>query len=132
MVANFTSVILEHGLLPIAPAIQKRLGLSPGDPVRISIKALNRFERKTARSRRDELLKEKDLRVLTPAEQAELIALANAEFDATIARAKRMVQKSHPELFDKNGQPNMRKLLASLRTTTKKRKDTVQKRLKSR
>jgi hypothetical protein len=132
MVANFTSVILEHGLLPIAPAIQKRLGLSPGDPVRISIKALTRFERKTAKSRRDELLEEKDLRVLTPAEQDELIALANAKFDAAIMRAKRVVQKRHPELFDKNGQPNMRKLLASLRPTAKQRKSTARKRFKSR
>ncbi len=132
MVANFTSVILENGLLPIAPAVQKRLNLNPGDPLRISIKALNRVERKTARSRREELLKEKDLRVLTPAEQDELIALANAEFDAAITRAKRVVQKSHPELFDKNGQPNMRKLLASLRPTAKKRKSTTRKRFKSR
>jgi hypothetical protein len=39
-------------------------------------------------------IKEKDVRVLTPKERAELIALANAEFDSAIARAKKLVQKN--------------------------------------
>jgi len=47
-----------------------------------------------------ELLAEKDLRILTPQEQAELIALANAEFDSAITRAKTLVEKKSPELFD--------------------------------
>jgi hypothetical protein len=115
MIANFTSVILENGLVPIAPSIQKRLGLSQGDQVRISIKVLGRPEKhQTADTRYAELLTEKDLRILTPQEQAELIALANAEFDSAIARTKKSLQKNTPELFDAQGRLKKRKALASL------------------
>lgn len=133
MVANFTSVILKNGLLPIAPAVQKRLNLSPGDQVRINIKVLNRPVRQASQSRYDELWAEKDRRVLTPAEQAELIALADAEFDAAIARAKKIVQKKHPELFDEHGRLRRRKALASLRPppSVRKTKSMTRKRRKS-
>jgi len=122
MVANFTSVVLENGLLPIAPAVQKRLDLNPGDQVRINIKVLGRLDKpQTSTARYDELLAEKEGRILTPKERAELITLADAEFDAAIARAKKLVQKSNPELFDDRGQLKKRKALASLRSSTKKR-----------
>ena len=93
----FTSVVLENGLLPIASSAQKRLGLSPGDQVRISIAVLNRPAlRQNSETRYKKLLAEKNQRVLTPEEQEELIALANAEFDVVISRARQMVQKKHP------------------------------------
>ncbi len=120
MVANFTSVVLENGLLPIAPSVQKRLGLNPGDQVRINIKVLGQSHKPQASTARyDKLLAEKDLRILTPQEQAELIALADAEFDVAIARAKKLVQKSIPELFDEQGRLKTRKALASLRSSRK-------------
>jgi hypothetical protein len=123
MVANFTSVVLENGLLPIAVSVQKRLGLNPGDQVRISIKVLNRPDkRQTTKARYDELLAEKDKRILTPQERADLIALANEEFDVAIAHAKKFAQKSNPELFDEHGQLKKRKALASLRVSTKRKK----------
>ncbi|MDZ7360794.1 MAG: hypothetical protein ONB46_08725 [candidate division KSB1 bacterium] len=124
MVANFTSVVLENGLLPIAPEVQKRLDLNPGDHVRINIKVLGRPDKSQASTARyAELLAEKELRILTPKEQAELIALADAEFDAAIARVKKLVQKSHPDLFDEKGRLKKRKALASLRLPAKKGKD---------
>jgi len=123
MVASFTSVVLENGLLPIVPSVQKRLSLNPGDQVRINITVLGRIDKpQTSTARYDELLAEKEERLLTPKEQAELIALGDAELDAAIARAKKLVQKSHPELFDERGQLRKRKALASLRSSTKKRK----------
>jgi hypothetical protein len=122
MVANFNAVILENGLLPIAPAVQKRLNLSPGDQVRINIKVLNRPVRRASQSRFDELWEKKDKRVLTPSEQAELVALADAEFDTAIARAKKIVQKKHPELFDEHGRLRRRKALASLIPLPSRRK----------
>lgn len=123
MIANFTSVVLENGLLPIAPSLQKRLGLNPGDQVRINIKVLHRpAKTQTAKARYEELLEEKDVRVLTPKERAELIALANAEFDAALAHAKKLAQKANPELFDAQGRLKRRKALASLRYPTAKRK----------
>lgn len=64
------------------------------------------------------LLKEKDERILTPTEQAALIALANVEFDDAILLAKKRVQKNHPELFDKKTQLRKRKALASLQPTS--------------
>jgi len=123
MVANFTSVVLHNGLLPIAPSVQKRLSLNPGDQVRISIKVLGRLDKpQTSTARYDELLAEKKARILAPKEQAELITLGDAEFDAAIARAKKLVQKSHPELFDEQGRLKKRKALVSLRSATKKGK----------
>jgi len=123
MLANFTSVVLENGLVPIAPSVQKRLGLNPGDQVRINIKVLYRPDKsQTARARYEELLGEKDVRVLTPKERTELIALANAEFDAAIADAKKLAQKTNPGLFDVQGRLKRRKALASLRSSTEKRK----------
>lgn len=123
MIANFTSVVLENGLLPIAPALQKRLGLNPGDQVRINIKVLHRpAKTQTAKARYEELLEEKDMRVLTPKERTELIALANAEFDTALAHAKKIAQKTTPELFDAQGRLKRRKALASLRDSTAKRK----------
>ena len=133
MVANFTSVVLENGLLPIAPSVQKRLSLSPGDQVRINIKVLGRpHKSQTFTARYDELLAEKELRILTPKEQAELIALADAEFDAAIARAKKLVQKSNPELFDEQGRLKRRKALASLRSSTQIEKIGTDKKRKRR
>jgi len=123
MLANFTSVVLENGLVPIAQSVQKRLGLNPGDQVRINIKVLYRPDKsQTAGARYEELLGEKDVRVLTPKERAELIALANAEFDAAIAHAKKLAQKTNPELFDAQGRLKRRKALASLRSATEKGK----------
>jgi len=46
MSTNFTSVILENGLVPIASSVQKRLRLRPGVQVRISIKVLDQSEQK--------------------------------------------------------------------------------------
>jgi hypothetical protein len=63
------------------------------------------------------LLKEKDVRVLTPTEQVELIALANAEFDEAILLARKRVQKKHPEMLDEQAQLRKRKALASLQPT---------------
>ncbi len=74
MTANFTSVVREGGMLPIAQTIQRRLGLHPGDQVRISIQVLTRPSEQNAKARYEALLHEKDTRVLTPAEQAELTA----------------------------------------------------------
>lgn len=123
MVANFTSVVLKDGLLPIVPSVQKRLGLNPGDQVRISIKVLAPpHKRQTPRARYNELLAEKDLRILTPQEQAELVAFANAELETAILRAKKLVQKTNPELFAKNGQLKKRKALASLRSSSRHKK----------
>jgi|GEM_PF-3418933 len=124
--ANFTSVILENGLVPIASSVQKRLGLTPGDQVSISIKVLAHLgQEQTPKIRYRRLLTEKDERVLTPKEQAELIALANAEFDDAIHLARKLVQKDHPELFDEHGQLKKRRALASLHTRTEKRKANV-------
>lgn len=118
MNAYFTSFVLENGTLPIASSIQKRLRLIPGDQVRIQLTVLNRPQpaRKTS-SRYDELLLEKELRILTPQEQAELIALANAEFDAAIANTQKLVQKKHSELFDEQGRLKRKKALASLKAS---------------
>lgn len=121
MIANFTSIVLENGIVPIAPVVQKRLGLNAGDQVSISIKVLNRPKKKN-RSRYAELLKDKDTRVLTPDEQAELIAFANAEFDSAIANAKKVVRKNNPELFDSRGRLIIRKAVNSLRHVKKQRK----------
>jgi hypothetical protein len=122
MIANFTSIVLENGFVPIAPAVQKRLGLNPGDQVSISIKVLNRPKEKRGRSRYTELLEDKDTRVLTPDEQAELIAFANAELDSAVANAKKAVRKSNPELFDSRGRLIMRKAVDSLRRVRSQRK----------
>ncbi len=121
MNAHFTSVVLNNGTLPIAASIQKRLGLSPGDQVRIQLTVLKlpQHSRKTA-SRYDELLHEKDVRVLTLPEQAELIALADAELDAAITNTKQLVQKKYPELFDKQGDLKKKKVPASLRPSRRK------------
>ena len=118
MNAYFTSFVLENGTLPIASSIQKRLRLIPGDQVRIQLTVLNRPQsaRKPS-SRYDELLLEKDLRILTPREQAELIALANAEFDVAIVNTQKLVQKKHPELFDEQGRLKRKKALASLKAS---------------
>jgi hypothetical protein len=121
MSAHFTSVILDNGLLPIAAPIRKRLGLHPGDQVRIRIELLNRDERQTSQARYENLLAEKDDRVLTPREQAELIALANGEFDTAIARAKKIVKKNQPELFNKKGNLNRQKALVMLRAQKEKK-----------
>ncbi len=130
MVANFTSVVLEDGSLPIMPSVHKRLGLNPGDQVRISIKVLAQPNKlRSSKARYAELLVEKDLRVLTPKEQAELIAFANAEFDAAIVHAKKLVQKNNPELFDEHGRLKKRQALASLRAAKRnKRMGTAQER----
>jgi len=121
MSTNFTSVILENGLVPIASSVQKRLRLRPGVQVRISIKVLDQSEpKKNSAVRYRQLLAEKDERVLTSKEQAELIALANAEFDDAITLARRLVKKRRPELFDEHGQLKKREALASLPTTGKK------------
>ena len=121
MSTNFTSVILENGLVPIASSVQKRLRLRPGVQVCISIKVLGQSEQKqNSAARYSQLLTEKDERVLTPKEQAELIALANAEFDDAITLAGRLVKKRHPELFDEDGQLKQSEALASLPTTGKK------------
>lgn len=114
MTASFTSVVREGGLLPLAQTIRKRLGLHLGDQIRISIKMLSRPNGKSAKARYGNLLREKDARVLTPTEQAELIALAHAEFDTAIAHAKKLAQEKHPELFDEHGQLQKRKALAVL------------------
>jgi len=133
MVANFTSVVLENGLLPIVPSVQKRLSLNPGDQVRINIKVLGRIAKpQTFTARYDELLAEKEVRLLTPTEQAELIALGDVELDTAIARAKKLVQKSHPELFDERGQLQKRKALASLRSLTKEGKVRADRKRKNR
>lgn len=123
MNAHFTSVVLNNGMLPIAASIQKRLGLNPGDQVRIQLTVLKfpARPRKTA-SRYDELLAEKDLRVLTLQEQAELIALANAEFDAAIANSKQLVRKKYPKLFDAEGNLKQKQALAALRPSRQKPK----------
>ncbi len=123
MNAHFTSIVLENGTLPIAASIQKRLMLNPGDQVRIQLTVLKNPapSRKTA-SRYDELLWEKDVRVLTLQEQAELIALANAEFDAAITNTKQLVQKEYPELFDEQGNLKKKKAAASLRPFKRKPK----------
>jgi hypothetical protein len=114
---------LENGLVPIASSVQKRLRLRPGDQVRISIKVLDQSEQKqNSVARYSQLLSEKDERILTPKEQAELIALANAEFDDAIILARKLVKKRHPELFDERGQLKKREALASLPTTGKKAK----------
>jgi len=114
MGANFTSVVLDNGLLPIASTIRKRLSLHPGDQVRISIEVLHRAQRRASQARYAELLSEKDTRVLTPKEQAELIALANGEFDAAVARARKIARKTRPDLFDEQGSLHRQKTLASL------------------
>ncbi len=132
MIENFTSVILENGLVPIASSVQKRLGLHPGVQVRISIKVLDQSEQKqNSAARYRQLLTEKDERVLTPNEQAELIALANADFDDAIIRARKLVQKNHPELFDERGQLKRRKALASLSTRTGRRKTHIDRKRKN-
>ncbi len=115
MNAHFTSIVLNNGTLPIAASIQKRLGLNPGDQVGIQLTVLksSHAPRQNA-SRYDELLQEKDVRVLTLQEQAELIALAHAEFDAAISNTKQLVQKKYPELFDEQGNLKKKKALASL------------------
>ncbi|MCI0694584.1 hypothetical protein L0337_21570 [candidate division KSB1 bacterium] len=126
MVENFTSVILENGLVPIASSVQKRLRLHPGDQVSISIKVLAHLgQEQNSKTRYDQLLTEKDERVLTPQEQAELVALANAEFDDAIHLARKLVQKDHPELFDERGQLKKRQALASLHPRTERRKAHV-------
>ncbi len=127
MVANFTSIVLENGIVPIAPVVQKRLGLNPGDQVSISIKVLNRPKQKKGGTRYAELLKDKDNRVLTPDEQAELIAFANAEFDFAIANAKKVVQKSNPELFNARGRLIIRKAVESIRRGRSQRRPVLQK-----
>jgi hypothetical protein len=126
MNAHFTSVVLNNGMLPIAASIQKRLGLNPGDQVRIQLTALKLPARtRNAASRYDELLAEKDLRVLTLQEQAELIALANTEFDAAIANSKQLVRKKYPELFDAEGNLKEKQALAVLRPSRKKTKASM-------
>ena len=131
MGANFTSVVLDNGLLPIASTIRKRLSLHPGDQVRISIEVLHRAQRRASQARYAELLSEKEARVLTPKEQAELIALANGELDASIARAQKIVQKTHPELFDERGYLHRQQALAALRMRRRKRKTLKNDRRKS-
>ncbi len=129
MHAHFTSFVLENGTLPIATSIQRRLKLTPGDQVRIQITVLNRPSHvRRAASRYDELLLEKDERILTPQERAELITLANAEFDAALVEAKKLVQKKHPELFDEHGDLRRRKALASLGSSPQQNKTPVSKR----
>lgn len=126
MVENFTSVILENGLVPIASSVQKRLRLNPGDQVRISIKVLAHLgQEQNSKARYGRLLAEKDERVLTPKEQAELVALANAEFDDAIHFARKLVQKDYPELFDEQGQLKKHQALASLHPRTEKIKAHV-------
>jgi hypothetical protein len=126
MVENFTSVILENGLVPIASSVQKRLHLRPGVQVRISIKVLDQLERKpNSATRYRQLPSEKDERVLTPKEQEELITLANAEIDDAIILARKLVKKARPELFDARGQLIRRKALATLSSGTSRRKTNV-------
>jgi hypothetical protein len=118
MVGKFTSVILENGVTPIAPTVLKQLVLNPGDQVSVSIERLNSAGKSQASEKRySQLLKEKDERVLTPKEQAELIALANAELDDAIASARELLQEKNPRLFDKHGQLRKRKASASLRSS---------------
>jgi hypothetical protein len=131
MVENFTSVILENGLVPIASSMQKRLRLHAGDQVSISIKVLAHFgQEQNSKARYGQLLTEKDERVLTPKEQAELVALANAEFDDAIHLARKLVRKNHPELFDEQGQLKRRQALASLHPRTHKKKASVDRKRK--
>lgn len=126
MVENFTSVILENGLVPIASSVQKRLQLHPGDQVSISIEVLDHLgHEQNSKTRYARLLAEKDERVLTPKEQAELVALANAEFDDAIYLARKLVQEDHPELFDEYGQLKKRQALASLHLRAKRKKVPV-------
>jgi hypothetical protein len=75
-----------------------------------------------SKARYSQLLHEKAERVLTSNEQAELIALANVEFDDALHRARKLVQKKHPELFHKHGLLKKRKALASLYPPAKRRK----------
>ena len=120
MDAQFTSVILENGLVPIARSVQERLELSPGDQVHISIRILDRPDQAGAKQNRyKKLLVEKDSRILTPKERAELIALADGELDTAIANASKLVQRKHPELFDEQGQLKTKRAIASLRSSTK-------------
>jgi antitoxin component of MazEF toxin-antitoxin module len=124
MVGKFTSVVLENGVVPIASSVLQQLGLHPGDQVSISIETLSSPDkRQTSASRYSKLLKEKDQRVLTPEEQAELIALANTEFDTAINTARKLVQKKNPGLFDERGQLRKRKALASLRSSANREND---------
>lgn len=122
MSADFTSVILDNGLLPVAATIRKRLGLHPGVQVRIRIEVLDREPPQASRARYGKLLAEKDTRVLTAKERAELIALANGELDIAIARARKIVQKESPELFDAKGNLRRQKALAALRLRRSKKK----------
>jgi len=132
MGADFTSIVLDHGLVPIAPTIRKRLGLRSGDQVRIRIDVLHRPQRRTSPARYAALLAEKDARVLTLKEQAELIALANGELDLSIARAQKIVQKHHPELFDKRGNLNRSRALTLLSSPAGKIKTLTKNGSKSR
>lgn len=125
MTANFTSVLRKDGLLPIAQTIQKKLGLNPGDRVRVSIKVLKHPGGQNQKGSYDELLHEKNERVLIPAEQAELIALAHAEFDAAIAYAKELAQQEHAGLFDERGKLLKRKAVTFLNTSRRKKSSAV-------
>jgi len=129
MDAHFTSVVLNNGTLPIAASIQKRLGLHPGDQVgiRLTVLKVSNSPRKNA-SRYDELLQEKEVRILTLQEQAELIALAHAEFDAAIDNTKQRVRKKYPELFDEQGNLKKSRALASLRSSRRKPKSAPRRR----
>ncbi|MCK6561389.1 hypothetical protein HUU39_21030 [candidate division KSB1 bacterium] len=125
MTANFTSVLRKDGLLPIAQTVQKKLGLNPGDQVRVSIKVLKPPAGQNDKARYAELLHEKDERVLTPVEQAELIALAHAEFDAAMAYARKLAQRQYPGLFDKRGKLLQRKAVTSLNTSRRQKSSAV-------
>lgn len=121
MDAQFTSIILENGLVPIARSVQERLDLNPGDQVHISIRILGRPNEPGAKQNRyKKLLAEKDSRVLTPKERAELVALANGELDTAITSASKQVQRMHPELFDEQGRLKTKKAIGSLRSSTQK------------